>query len=301
MTQLLKKAIELPLDLLNDMYIKSYYKKGIKCPDMRVDDLKDEKTIILADEFESETIGLGGTLLKSKTLNSEKTLVYITNQDKYSEEEESILMEKIKKLYNIGEIVRIKDDDASSSEKLVDLLRKVSPSRIYTPFLFNGSERQIRVTKILLEALKMYDTEFRNIWMYESSTPNDLRIINRLISLNKEEYMQKTEIYLNFKRNRNEDFDAYGVIDRNKALLLGDTRVYAAETFIKLSYKSAKDAEKILLDKGFKSDDIYGFTNKMNLLSAFLKKKNKRILYNNNLNYALKASFIESQEEDYGL
>lgn len=294
--------VKFPLSIVNNIYTRSYYGKGLRCPNVKVDDLRDENILIISPELDNATIGMGGTLFKYKEMESNKTLVAFMNveaREDLARKKKTEAMEVFKE-FNIDNIYFI-EGEASEDEKvakLIELIRVEEPSRIYTPFLFNGENSHLESTRILLKALEICDENFKNIWMYEVDTPNDLRLINRVVSLDRDIFKSKKKVYRHFKSNKNKGFDAFNIIDRRKSLLVASKSSYAAETFIRLGLKTAKEIDEMLLSTGFTTDEIKGVSSQMDLLSAFLQNKERKRVYNNNLNYILKGKFINSQGDE---
>ncbi len=289
---LVGSVLKLPLKAANLIYTKAYYGKGLRCPNVVVDHIEDENILIIAPELDSAIIGMGGTLLKYREMEASKSLISFENK---ADE-----VDKIAEIYGIDKVycleyVRNREEDLLVGE-LLEILRERKPGRIYTPFLFNNNKEHIKITRALLKSLEIYNEDFKSIWMYEAGTPNDLRLINRVVTLDREVSREKEEVYKVFEASK-KGFDAFSILDRNKGLLLED-KAYGAETFIKLRLENAKEVDRMLINKGFESKDIKGITNQFNLISGFLSNKEKRNRYNNNLNYVLKGKFISSKGEE---
>lgn len=312
MDEFLELVFGVPLQMINSLYTKSYYGKGFRCPDIKIDDLKDERTLIISTYLDNETVGLGGTLFKSENFKSEKSIIYIANEYKENKKLDKAEFKRIrdKEAYKIKDIYRIKDiyfmdidqgkvnsEDTQTVDRIVDILKEKKPERIYTPFLFSGNKDHMEATRMLIRALEIYDKDFKNIWMYEITTPNDLRIINRVTNLDRETYSRKKEVYKEFELKKYRDFEIHNFMDKQKASLLENVKAYGAETFIRLSLTSVKAVEEMLLNTGFEPEHVGKLTSQLDLLPAFLKDKSRRMKYNNNLNYVLKGRFIQSKEE----
>lgn len=296
-----KFIFKYPMMFLNRIYTKSYYGKGLRSPNYKLDDIGSEDIVIIAPHLADETIGLGGSLLKYRDLDSRKTLVYVTRGD---QEEQAREIEEISRIYRLDRVEFLNLDsggvEAGSSQalpKLVEILRETRPGKIFTPFLFDGSSDHIESTRLLMRALEAYDRDFKDIWMYEINTPNDLRIINRVNSLTREDFLEKRKIYRIFKSRRDIGFDVYSLMDRNKALL-AEGGAYGSETFIKISLATAKEVEEMLREKGFRPDYVERLESQFSLPLAFMKNKGRKMIYNNNLNYLLKGKFAGVKGEE---
>lgn len=305
--------LKYPLRIVNYFYTKLYYSKGLNNLGNKVDDIDDEEDIlVIAPHVDDETIGLGGTLLRYKEMDNKKSLVYVADgsgavTDLTKEE----LVEKRKgearevgAIYGIDDINFLDQPDGQVNsnkedvvEKLYKIIEKKNPDRIFMPFLFDGHIDHIESSRMALKAINRWNKSFDNIWMYEVNTPNDLRLINRVITLDKDIFKKKIGIYDIFKSQDVMGFDAFTLVDKRKGLLVSaDTP--AAETFIKLDLNTAKEVDKILKEEGFKPEHIRQLSSQYNLILAFLKNKGLKKRYNNNLNYVLKNMYIEEENKN---
>ncbi len=309
--KLAKLVLKYPLRLINSIYTRSYYSEGLKSLGWKIDEIsKDENVLIIAPHVDDETIGLGGTLIKHRNLGFNGTLVYVADGSgavSNLSEEDLINVRKeearkIASIYGIEDLYfldhkdcNVNFKDQKSVDKILKILKELNPDRIYTPFLLDGHVDHINSTKLLLRALSIWNRSFDNIWMYEVNTPNDLRIINRVISLNKKEFKEKEQMYKYFKSQGVMGFDAYSLLDKRKALLTKNINTYAAEVFIKLSLETASEVSHMLEEEGFRPDMLRQLSSQYNMMLAFLKNSRLKRKFNNYLNFILKEKIIEGE------
>ena len=195
--KLIKMIIKYPIKLVNSVYTYFYYKDSPRKDSYEIDEeiIEGEKVLVFSPHVDDETIGLGGTLLKHKSINNEMSLVYLTDgggSTSHSSREELIRQRKeegykVKEFYGFDTIYFLDELDGqldSSKKKLIDkilsILNKEKPTIIYTPFLIDGHKDHVETTKALLKALKVWNRNFDKIYMYEVNCPIMPLLINSL-------------------------------------------------------------------------------------------------------------------------
>ncbi len=304
--KLVKLVLKYPLIMGNYLYTRNYYSSGIKSLSWMENDINDEDILVIAPHVDDETIGMGGTLLKYRDKDTEKTLVYIADGSGSVTDltEEELVQKRKKEARKVQEIYKVDNlyfmeqadgqvnsKDEIAFEKLYEIIKKVNPDRIFMPYLFDGHIDHIESTRLTLNTIEKWNKDFDDIWMYEVNTLNDLRLINRVNTLDKSIYEEKKNIYKIFESQDVMGFDAFMLADRKKRLIL--QKGYAAETFVKLDLETAFEIDNILKEKGFNPEEIRQLSSQYNMVLSFFKNRKLKKEYNNNMNYILKRKHLE--------
>lgn len=307
---LVKAVLKYPLGLVNFAYTRNYYSEGLKSLGWKENDIGDENILVIAPHVDDETIGMGGTLLKYRKKAGQKSLVYVADgSGSVTDMTKEELVEarkdearRIQDIYGIDDLYFLEQPDGQVDsrdekviERLYEIIKKENPDRIFMPYLFDGHIDHIESTRLTMKAIKKWNKNFNDIWMYEVNTLNDLRLINRVNTLDRDIFAQKKEIYKVFESQGVMGFDAFMLADRKKRLILNQG--YAAETFIKMKLRTAFEIDEILREKGFEPDQIRQLSSQHNMMLSFLKNKGLKRKYNNNMNYILKAKYLEEEDE----
>jgi LmbE family N-acetylglucosaminyl deacetylase len=308
--KLIKIILKYPLKLINYIYTYFYYKnnsigKSYNAQDMLIEN---GKVLVLSPHVDDETIGLGATLFKHKKMDSEMSLVYMTDgggSTTDTSREELIAIrkaegEKVKETYGFKSLYFLDEIDGELDfnkedliDKIVNILEIEKPNIIYTPFLIDGHRDHVATTKALISALKTWNKNFENIYMYEINSPIKPELINSINPMDKKDYVKKGEVYNIFDSQWAMDFNAFRLMDRRKGYLIENT--YGAEIFVKADLESLIEMEETLENEGFKPEQFRQLSSHYNLLFAFRSNKELKEKYNEKVSDILEKSYAKEK------
>lgn len=287
MKKLIKRILIYPVMLINRIYIFLYYKTKNKNESFTViEENKGKKILVLAPHVDDETIGLGGTIIKSSNSNNKMTLVYITDGSgstsnksiKETIEERNKEGYEIKESYGFSNIYFLDEVDGSLdskgleiTNKMVRILEAEKPDIIFSPFMIDGNTDHVETTKILCNALQIWDTEFEQIFQYQVNTPIDPILVNRVTILNKDLFEKKLKKYKIFISQWAMGFGIFNLLDRGRGLQYNNS--YAVEAFVMTDYVTLKEIINKLEANNYQPQLFKQISSEFTLISSFIKSK----------------------------
>ena len=308
MKKIIKIILKYPLKLINYIYTYFYYKNNSLGENYNIEDMLIEKgkILVLSPHVDDETIGLGGTLFKHKKIGNTMSLVYMTDgggSTTDTSRDELIATRKaegegVKKVYGFENLYFLDEIDGELDfnnvdlvEKIVNILETEKPNIIYTPFLIDGHKDHVATTKALISALKIWDKDFENIYMYEINSPIKPKLINSISPMDEKLYNQKGEVYNIFTSQWAMDFNVFRLMDRRKRHLIG--KAYGAEIFVKADLESIIEMERTI--EGFRPEDFRQLSSHYNLLFAFRNNRELKEKYNESISTILEKSYVKEK------
>ncbi len=287
MRSLIKNIIKYPTILLNKIFLYFYYEFNRKGYYNRGEMFKTEnnKVLFIAPHVDDETIGAGYTLLKHGERGDYIVLAYMADGGGATSElsREELIEERKNEAKDIQDKIGINellffdlpDGEVEVTEEAVEKLYKIiadlNPDYIYSPFLIDGHTDHVNSTRILIEALKRWNDEFKNIYLYEVNTRIKADKINNVVIMDKEGYIAKNELYKSFKSQYVMGFDAFNMVDRAKRYIIEEG--YAIESFIRLDFKDLNDLNNSLIENKFNPNDYKQLSSRYNLIMSYIQNR----------------------------
>ena len=303
-----KILLKYPLGLVNYIFLYLYYKysKKGKVTIGEMFEPGSKKILVLAPHVDDETIGLGGTLIKHITYGNEVVCLYITDgagslTDRTRDEIIAYRKKEakqIQKTIGISNIYFLDEPDGKvkASEALRDrilqIIRRENPRIIYTPFLIDAHNDHVETTEALGMALKKWDENFKNIFMYEINCPIIPELINSISIMDSDLYKRKEHLLNIFESQQVMAFDGFMLLNRMKGLLTAG-KGYGAEAFVKTDAIRLNKTCKHLNHKGFSCSSFRQLSNRYNLLLGFVKGYS----YKNELSKEIKDILMSRQAQ----
>lgn len=302
MKHFVKILIKYPIRVINTLFVFFYYKFSKK-GDYKVNNMisnEKQKILVLSPHVDDESIGLAGTIIKHKERNDDIYCVYITDGGASDSDlsKENVIKErkneaeKVSKKLNFLEMIFLDEPDGKVkcneelSGKLYNIIEKINPDIIYTPFLIDGHNDHVETTKALIKSLDKYNKDFFNIFMYEINCNIKSDIINSISTMDKRIYNEKIALLNIFESQKVMGFSSFLLLNRMKRFLLNSG--FSAETFVKSNLQNLKILSNRLDELNFKHYYFKQLSSEYNLLISFFKSYNfkkqinqeiKKILY----------------------
>lgn len=296
MRDLIKKVLKYPVILFNKVFLYFYYEFSKKAYYYKDDMFKNKgrNILFIAPHVDDETIGAGSTLIKHGKNEDEITCVYIADGSGATSElsKEELVRERREEAYRIKELVGMKEVkfmeipdgevevDKGTIDRFVDLLEEVDPYIIYTPFLIDGHRDHVNSSRILLEALREWNPNFKQIYMYEVNTRIKPDKINNIVIMDKDDFREKDELYKVFESQYVMGFDAFSMVDRAKRYITDEG--YAIESFVRMDFEGFDDYNNYLLEEGFKPEDFRQLSSRYNLFLSYMQNRDLKNKYMEN-------------------
>lgn len=292
--KLIKMLLKYPIMFINRIYLWFYF-KGSKINDDYIEIIPkgNEKILVLSPHVDDETIGLGGTIIKYHNSGSKMSLVYLTDgsgSTSYKSKEETAKerMEegyKIKESYGFHSIYFLEkvdetldSKDKNLIEEILEILNKEKPDIIFSPFLIDGNIDHVETTKTLEKALKIWNEQFENIYLYGVNSLIDPKIINRTSFLDEKIYKEKLSKFDIFQSQWAMGFSAFNLLDRRRALMY--KKSYAVENFVSVNYMILKEIIDKLEKEKFNPQIFKQISSEFTLIYAIMKSKEEKKIYN---------------------
>ena len=292
--KIIKAILKYPLILVNRVYTYFYYKNSKVNENYIVDDMfEGEKNIlVVAPHVDDETIGAGGTLIKHRNRSDRISVVYVSDGGGSTTEgsREELIAERKREGMGVKDFLLAQsiyfldepDGNVNSNndelvDKLVQILEKVNPNIIYTPFLIDGHRDHVETTKGVLKAMEKWNNDFSNIYMYEVNLPFKPSLINSISTMDKKIYEEKEKMYEIFKSQWAMGFSVFSLLNRRKRLIVGES--YGGEVFVKTNVDSCIKAMETLNQSGFLPEYFKQLSSEYNLLMAFRKNSSLKEKY----------------------
>ena len=292
--KIIKAILKYPLILVNRVYTYFYYKNSKVNENYIVDDMfEGEKNIlVVAPHVDDETIGAGGTLIKHRNRSDRISVVYVSDGGGSTTEgsREELIAERKREGMGVKDFLLAQsiyfldepDGNVNSNndelvDKLVQILEKVNPNIIYTPFLIDGHRDHVETTKGVLKAVEKWNNDFSNIYMYEVNLPFKPSLINSISTMDKKIYEEKEKMYEIFKSQWAMGFSVFSLLNRRKSLIIGEG--YGVEVFVKANVDSCIKAMETLNQSGFLPEYFKQLSSEYNLLMAFRKNSSLKEKY----------------------
>lgn len=291
---IVKKLLKYPIKLANRLFVYNYYKTSPKRDNYRVDNIiaPSDRLLVISPHVDDETIGLGASLIKAKELGLHMSLVYMTDGGGSTSDlsREELVAERkkeglgVKESYGFNKVYFLDEPDGNLNsskpslvDRLVDILEREMPSKVFTPFLIDGHRDHVETSLALMRAVERWDEDFKEIYMYEVNCPIYPELITDLTTMDEELFLEKGQKYQIFKSQWVMGFDAFKLLDRGKAKLLeGNDGAQAAEVFVKADLTSLKSIEEYLKSIDFKPHAFRQLSSEYNLILAFLKNRGRK-------------------------
>ena len=291
--KIIKGILKYPAILFDNIFLYLYYrfsKKG----NYRIDEPflnKNNKVLFISPHIDDETIGAGGTLLKHAENGDEIVCIYIADGGGAVStlDKESLIKlrkkeaEKIKDIVGIEKLyfldipdgqVIIKDEYIA---KINSILKNENPNIIYTPFLLDGHIDHVNSTRIIIESIRQWDNDFKNIYMYSVNAPIRPDIISNITIMDKSLFKKKNSLYDIFKSQYVMGFDAFIMVNRMERILINQG--YGLEAFVKSDLDTVFQFNNILIDKKFNPNEFRQLSSRYNLFFSFMKNKKFKYEY----------------------
>lgn len=243
----------------NSIFNKKKYMKDTLPPiEINFLDIKDKKILYLAPHVDDESIGMGGTIYKTKDDN--KTLLAFTTNSgsSYTKLTKEELIEsrknearKVSEYLNIDklEFLDYPDGDLSCENKelvddMVKLLKDFNPDIIFTNSLIDYYNDHRETTRTLIRALEEYDFA-GEIYLYPINIQYRYGGVNSISKLDKDSIKAKKDLYNIFQSQLGMGFSIFEKLDiwRGKYI---DNSLFGAEWFIKFNSDELKEFEREL-------------------------------------------------------
>ena len=292
--KIIKAILKYPLILVNKVYTYFYYKNSKVNENYIVDDMfEGEKNIlVVAPHVDDETIGAGGTLIKHRNRSDRISVVYVSDGGGSTTEgsREELIAERKREGMGVKDFLLAQsiyfldepDGNVNSNndelvDKLVQILEKVNPNIIYTPFLIDGHRDHVETTKGVLKAMEKWNNDFSNIYMYEVNLPFKPSLINSISTMDKKIYEEKEKMYEIFKSQWAMGFSVFSLLNRRKRLIVGES--YGGEVFVKTNVESSIKIMEFLNQSEFMAEHFKQLSSEYNLLMAFSKNSELKEKY----------------------
>lgn len=283
MRDIIKGILKYPTILVNKIFLYFYYefnRKGYYYKDDMFKN-KNKRILFIAPHVDDETIGAGGTLLKHGKNEDLITCVYMADGSGATTDlsKEELIEERKKEAYKVKDIVGMEElifmeipdgqveVEKSTVDRFVKVLEEVDPYFIYTPFLLDGHTDHVNSTRILIEALRIWNPKFKQIYMYEVNTRIKPEKINNLVIMDKSEFEEKDKLYQVFESQYVMGFDAFSMVDRAKRYITDEG--YAIESFIRMDFEGLDDFNNCLLEKEFDPTEFRQLSSRYNLILSY--------------------------------
>lgn len=293
MKELIKKILKYPVILLNKIFLYFYYEFSNKnfYAKNEMFQNKDQRILIISPHVDDETIGLGSTILKHKKHGDYISCVYITDgggatSDLSKEELISQRRSEANKLKDAAGIDTLRFIDIPDGyvkvepdyiNKLLKVIREEEPDIIYSPFLLDGHTDHVNSSRLLLKALKLWNKDFSQIYLYEVNTRINPKYINSIVPMTQEDFEDKNSLYKVFKSQYVMGFDAFQAVDKAKRLISEDA--FAVESFIKVNVKQLQTINDYLNDNNFNPEDFRQLSSRYNLIFSYRTNKDLKESY----------------------
>ena len=292
--KIIKAILKYPLILVNRVYTYFYYKNSKVNENYIVDDMfEGEKNIlVVAPHVDDETIGAGGTLIKHRNRSDRISVVYVSDGGGSTTEgsREELIAERKREGMGVKDFLLAQsiyfldepDGNVNSNndelvDKLVQILEKVNPSIIYTPFLIDGHRDHVESALGVLKKKKKWNNDFSNIYMYEVNLPFKPSLINSISTMDKKIYEEKEKMYEIFKSQWAMGFSVFSLLNRRKRLIVGES--YGGEVFVKTNVESSIKIMEFLNQSEFMAEHFKQLSSEYNLLMAFSKNSELKEKY----------------------
>ena len=290
MRELIKAILKDPAILIDKIFLYIYYefsKKGYYYKDDMFKN-KGRKVLFVAPHVDDETIGAGATLLKHGKNEDEVTCVYMADgsgavsqlsSEELVEERKKEALE-IAKLVGMEEVkfMGIPDGRVEASQDYIDrfieILDEVDPYMIYVHFLLDVHIDHVNSTSILIEALRKWNPKFKQIYMYEVNTRIMADKINNVVVMDKDEFIEKNQLYKVFESQYVMGFDAFQMVDRAKRFLTDEG--YGVESFTRMDFEGLDEFDQFLREKDFKPEEFRQLSSRYNLIFSYLVNRKKK-------------------------
>lgn len=290
-----KILIRYPIRVVNKIFVFFYYKFNKK-GDYKVNNMisiKRQKILVLSPHVDDESIGLGGTIIKHKEKNDDIYCVYITDGGASDSDlsKENVMKErkkeaeKVGKKLNFNQIFFLDEPDGKVkcneelSVKLYNIIEKINPDIIYTPFLIDGHNDHVETTKTLIKSLDKYNKNFSDIFMYEINCNIKSDLINSISTMDKRIHNEKKSLLNIFESQKVMGFSSFLLLNRMKRFLLNSG--FSSEIFVKSNLQNLKKISNRLDSLKFKHYYFKQLSSEYNLLISFLKSyKFKKLISN---------------------
>lgn len=292
--KLLKAILKYPIIILNRVYTRIYFtvvKNNDECKEL---DIKsDQNIIVLSPHVDDETIGMGGTLIKYSKMNSDMTLIYLTDgSGSTSDKSESEVIEErknegiaVKKSYGFKDVYFLDQLDGSLNSndneliyKLKDIVNLKKPHAIFSTFLIDGNKDHMETTKAISKALEISEAQPQDIYLYEVNNLIHPKIVNTISVLDNDIYREKKEKYKIFKSQWAMGFSVYDLMDFGRGLNYSSKN--SIEPFVDMSPEQLKSAIESLEKNGFDPLEFKQISSEFTFLSGMFKNKIKKNKYN---------------------
>lgn len=291
--RIVKAILKYPIILLNRLYVFIYFntvKKYDKYKEIQAD--KNSKILVLSPHVDDETIGLGGTIIKSSNADAKMSLVYMTDgsgstSDKAISEvikERRHEGENAKESYGFEDVYFLDEVDGSLNsndndliEKLKEIIHLKKPDIIFSPFLIDGNKDHIETTKTLSKALDIVDIEVK-IYLYEVNSLIDPKIVNAISYLDDNIQNSKKDKYKIFKSQWAMGFSIYNLIDYGRGL--NYEKRQRVEPFVSTDQKNLRNIIDQLDENGFNPLDFKQISSEFTFLPGIIKNYKEKARYN---------------------
>jgi len=300
--KMVKLILRYPIMVVNHIFLYFYYrisKKGKYTTEGMFSEKK-QNVLVFSPHVDDESIGLGATLIKHSKNGDKITCVYVSDggaSDTSLSKEEIIALRKeeakiIKQVIGFENIVFLErpDGKVKAEQTLIDeilnQIEQAKPDIVYTPFFIDGHTDHIETTTAVTIAMKKWDENFSNIYMYEINNPITSELVNSLCIMNYELYEAKKELLHNFKSQKVMGFDAFLSLNRMKRLI--GNKGYGAEVFVNTNVKGLTLIHDSLEREEFKPSYFRQISSEYNLLISFMKSYSIKKIYNRKIADILK-------------
>lgn len=280
-----KILLKYPLSIANHITLNSYYKYS-PVVNVKVDNMissESKKILVLAPHVDDETIGIGATLIKHVNNEDKVICTYISDgagsiSDKEKEEiieERKKEAKEIQKTIGINKLYFLDEPDGNVvgndvlGNKLLEIIKTENPDIIYTPFLIDAHNDHIETTKALIKALKNWNKNFNNIFMYEINCPIIPKLVNSVSVMNKNLYNHKEYLLQIFQSQQVMAFDGFMLLNRTKRFIAN--KGYGAEVFVKSNVDQLNETNEYLKSIDFSYSQFRQLSNRYNLLLGFVQ------------------------------
>lgn len=292
------------------MYIRVYF-TVVKSKDKSeaIDIQKGKNILVLSPHVDDETIGMGGTIIKYSKMDSDMTLVYMTDgSGSTSDKPQSEVIEErkkegidVKESYGFKDVYFLDQVDGSlnsNDEKLINKLKEIfdliKPDIIFSPFLIDGNTDHIETTKALSKLLELTNSQPEDIYLYEVNNLIDPKIVNTISILDDTIYSEKKDKYTIFKSQWAMGFSIYDLMEFGRALNYG--KEHRVEVFVKVNSKGLKYGIDSLENNGFNPQDFKQISSEFTFLPSIIKNYKKKVRYNKIIREILEKQMGGSSE-----
>lgn len=279
---------------LNRIYIFFYYHLVKSREDYKEVNIEKHKNIIvLSPHVDDETIGLGGTLIKYREMESHMTLIYLTDGSGSTSDRPKIevIQERrqegiaIKDSYGFEDVFFLDEVDGNLNsnspsliEKLKEIIEAKNPHAIFSPFLIDGNKDHFETTKALSKALEETDRDCNNIYLYGVNNLIHPKIVNVISTLEEHQDKEKNDKYRIFKSQWAMGFSVYQLMDYGRGLNYGLKKT--VEPFVKLNQRQLRHAIKSFENNGFNPQSFKQISSEFTFIQGVFKNKGDKVKYN---------------------